>query len=99
MDSILQAPTNTRYSAILKISDMVACWSEAIEPDDAFGGVAFNQFAYRLEANSNVITLGYNRIMTRSMSIDVSYRFIDSEAAGDVYYERQILRASLLGRF
>ena len=74
-------------------------WSDAIEPDDAFGGVAFNQFAYRLEADTDVITLGYNRIMTRSISIDISYRFVDTQAVGDIYYERQILRASLLGRF
>ena len=73
--------------------------SDAVEPDDAFGGVTFNQFAYRLDAETNVITLGYNRVMTPSMSVDISYRFVDTEAVGAIYYERQILRASLLGRF
>jgi len=73
--------------------------SDAIEPDDAFGGVAFNQFAYRLEADTQVLTLGYNQIVSRSISLDFSYRYIDSEAEDDIYYERNILRASLLGRF
>ncbi len=74
-------------------------WSDAIEPDDAFGGVVFNQFAYRLDADTNVITLGYNRILTRSASVDFSYQFVDTEAVGGIYYEREIIRASLLGRF
>ena len=73
--------------------------SDAIEPDDAFGGVAFNQFAYRLDADTQVVTLGYNQIFNRSISFDFSYRYIDSQAVDDIYYERNILRASLLGRF
>lgn len=73
--------------------------ADAIEPDDAFGGSAFNQFAYKLDADTNVIALGYNHILTRSMSMDLSYQFVDSQAAGDIEYERNILRASLLGRF
>lgn len=75
--------------------------SDAIEPDDAFGGVDANQFAYRLDAETFVITLGYNRIMTPNLSLDFSARFVDSEAKNDesLGYERTILRASILGRF
>jgi hypothetical protein len=75
--------------------------ADAIEPDDAFGGFATNQFAYRLKANTAVITLGYNRIFTPDLSMDLSARFVDSEARDDddISYERTILRASLLGRF
>jgi len=75
--------------------------ADAIEPDDAFGGFATNQFAYRLKANTAVITLGYNRILTRDLSMDLSARFVDSEARDDdsITYQRTILRASLLGRF
>ena len=73
--------------------------ADAIEPDDAFGGKTTNQFAYRLDADTNVIALGYNHILSRSISIDLSYQFADSQAAGDIEYERNILRASLLGRF
>jgi hypothetical protein len=75
--------------------------SDAIEPDDAFGGVDANQFAYRIDSNTAVITLGYNRIMTRDLSLDVSARFVESVAKNDedIYYDRTIFRASLLGRF
>ncbi len=75
--------------------------ADAIEPDDAFGGVAANQFAYRIDANTVVVTLGYNRIITPDLSLDLSARFVDSEATDDasIGYERTILRASLLGRF
>ena len=73
--------------------------ADAIEPDDAFGGSAFNQFAYKLDADTNAIALGYNHILTRSISMDLSYQFVDSQAAGEIEYERNILRASLLGRF
>ena len=75
--------------------------SDAIEPDDAFGGIAANQFAYRIEADTVVVTLGYNRILTRKLSIDLSARLVDSEAKDDdgIGYDRTIVRASLLGRF
>ena len=75
--------------------------ADAIEPDDAFGGIAANQFAYRLEADTVVVTLGYNRILTRDLSLDLSARYVESEAKDDedIMYDRTILRASLLGRF
>ena len=75
--------------------------ADAIEPDDAFGGVDANQFAYRIDANTLVVTLGYNRIITPDLSFDLSARFVDSEAREDdsIGYERTIVRASLLGRF
>ena len=75
--------------------------ADAIEPDDAFGGFAANQFAYRLKADTIVVTLGYNRILTRDLSVDLSARYVESEAKddSDIMYDRTILRASLLGRF
>ncbi len=75
--------------------------ADAIEPDDAFGGIDANQFAYRLKADTVVLTLGYNRIFTPDLSFDLSARFVESEAQddGDISYDRTIIRASLLGRF
>ena len=75
--------------------------ADEIEPDDAFGGIDSNQFAYRLEADTLVYTLGYNRIFTRDLSMDLSVRYVDSEAQddSDINYDRTIFRASLLGRF
>ena len=75
--------------------------ADAIEPDDAFGGFDANQFAYRLEADTLVFTLGYNRILTKDLSLDFSARYVESEAKDDdeIMYDRTILRVSLLGRF
>ncbi|MFT5220989.1 MAG: FimV-like protein [Gammaproteobacteria bacterium] len=75
--------------------------AEAIEPDDVFGGITTNQFAYRLDAETIVITLGYNKILTQSLSMDVSARIVDTTSSvdSDIGYERTLLRASLLGRF
>ena len=73
--------------------------SEVIEPDDAFGGIATNQFAYRLDSVTQVITLGYNKIVFGKTSIDLSYRFVKTESEGNIEYDRSIFRASLLGRF
>ena len=73
--------------------------ADAIEPDDAFGGIETNQFAYRLDADTQVLTVGYNRILNRDISIDFSARFVDTEASGGIGYDRTIVRASLLGRF
>jgi len=75
--------------------------ADAIEPDDAFGGVDANQFAYRIDSNTLVFTLGYNRILTPDISLDFSARYVESEAKDDssLKYDRTIWRASLLGRF
>ena len=75
--------------------------ADAIEPDDAFGGIEANQFAYRIDADTVVLTVGYNRILTRDLSFDLSARYIESEASYDdsISYDRTIFRASLLGRF
>lgn len=75
--------------------------ADVIEPDDAFGGIEFNQFAYRLDAQTLVVTIGYNKILTRELSLDVSTRFVTTEASADdsIGYDRTLFRASLLGRF
>jgi FimV-like protein len=75
--------------------------ADEIEPDDAFGGIDSNQFAYRLDADTLVYTLGYNRVFTPDLSMDLSVRYVDSEAQDDddINYDRTIFRASLLGRF
>jgi FimV-like protein len=95
--SLITGDTVSSASPTLDIINV----ADAIEPDDAFGGVEANQFAYRLEADTVVVTLGYNRILTRDLSFDISARYVDSVArdADDIYYDRTIFRASLLGRF
>ncbi|MCP4767490.1 MAG: hypothetical protein GY875_14590 [Gammaproteobacteria bacterium] len=75
--------------------------ADAIEPDDAFGGIEANQFAYRIDADTVAFSVGYNRILTRDLSLDLSALYVESEANYDdsISYDRTILRASLLGRF
>ena len=83
------------------VMNLIINAADAIEPDDAFGGIAVNQFAYRLDAVSHVVTLGYNAAISRNLSLDLSLRYVDSEATEDpfIYYDRSIVRASLVGRF
>lgn len=92
--------TGDKVSGATPTLDIVNVADE-IEPDDAFGGVADNQFAYRIDADSVVVALGYNRILTQGLSFDVSARYIYSEARDDrdISYERTILKASLVGSF
>jgi len=73
--------------------------AKAIEADDAFGGIAINQFAYRLDSDTQILTLGYNTIIVATTSIDFSYRYVKTESTGSIEYERSIFRLSLLGRF
>ncbi len=75
--------------------------SDSIEADDAFGGVDSNQFAYRIDSETFVVTVGYNKIYSPDLSFDFSVRLVDTEAKDDssIGYDRTIFRASLLGRF
>jgi hypothetical protein len=75
--------------------------ADSIQQDDAFGGIAANQFAYRIESETVVLTLGYNRIFTGNLSFDISARLVDTQASNDssIGYDRTVVRASLLGRF
>lgn len=74
-------------------------YAKAIEPDAAFGGIRTNQFAYRIPSDTIVISLGLNKRMSDSSSIDISAQLIHTEANGNNSYDREILRASYLGRF
>jgi FimV-like protein len=75
--------------------------AEVIEPDDAYGGVAFDQFAYRLDATTQVVTLGYNHALRRGLTFDLSLRYVSSEADNEpnIHYDRTIVRGGFIGRF
>lgn len=70
-----------------------------IEPDDAYGGVPANRFAYRLDADVHIVTLGYNRKLDSDASLDLSLETLLAEAEGGNEYERMIARVSYLRRF
>jgi|GEM_PF-929490 len=75
--------------------------AEIIEPDDAYGGVAFDQFAYRLDATTQLVTLGYNHALRRGLTFDLSVRYVTSEADNEpnIHYDRTIVRGGFIGRF
>ena len=67
-------------------NDSILTWQDAIEPDNAFGGLANNKFAYRLDADTTVIRLGLNVALSHNSSIDVSYDNLETDAAGSNKY-------------
>lgn len=71
-----------------------------IEPDEAYNeALCGDWIAYRLDANTNVFTLGYNRGFGHTMSLDMSWTFVDVTGDEGNEYERNVLRATLLKRF
>jgi len=73
--------------------------AEKIEPDDAFGGVNSNRFAYRLDAVAHIGTIGFNRSLGPNRSVDLSVRGLAAFAEGDIDYEQALVRLSYLHRF
>lgn len=73
--------------------------AEVIEPDDAFGGLQSNRFAYRLDAVAHIVTIGWNRSLGPDRSLDVSIQGLAAFADGDNDYERGAARLSYLHRF
>lgn len=73
--------------------------AEAIEPDTAFGGIPANRFAYRLDADVHILTLGVNVGIGPTTSLDLSVEGLTAEAADDIDYQRNIARVNLLHRF
>jgi hypothetical protein len=73
--------------------------AEAIEADDAFGGLAGGLRAYRLDATSHIGTLGYNFALSRKLSADVQAQYVTTSADLGNEYQRLIAAVSLLARF
>jgi hypothetical protein len=73
--------------------------AEVIEPDDAFGGAAANRFAYRLQARTSVVTLGFNFAIAENHSLDISARLVDSQAGDEIEYQRRLGTIAYLARF
>lgn len=73
--------------------------AEVIEADDAFGGFATGQNAYRLDADAHVGTLGYNHAFSSRLSADLQGQYIDTRADYGNQYQRALAVLSLLARF
>lgn len=74
--------------------------SDAVEFDEALNDTfCGNWLAYRLKAKTQTGTLGINRAINHSLSLDASVQHIDVLAEGDNHYKRMLVRAGILARF
>jgi hypothetical protein len=73
--------------------------AEAIEADDAFGGLAGGLKAYRLDATAQIFTLGYNYAITRKLSVDAQGLYVTTSADFGIEYQKTVGVISLLARF
>jgi len=65
--------------------------AEIIEPDEAFGGASDERFAYLIGANSAIVEAGFGYGVTGSIRANMMYRFVSTQADGDISYERSIV--------
>ena len=73
--------------------------AKAVVADDAFGGAAANQFAYRLHAHTQVVTLGFNFPFSAHHALDLSARYAHAEADNNLTYDRTLYSIAYLARF
>lgn len=72
----------------------------AIEKDEAYNAAFCGDWvAYRLDARSNVYTLGLNYALGHAMALDLSVLDAAVEGSSDNSYDRRVYRATLLKRF
>ncbi len=69
--------------------------ANAIEADPAFGGLAENRFAYLIDANSFIAELGMGFEVSKSTQANLLYRFVSTDAEGDIGYDRQLIELTL----
>lgn len=77
----------------------IARAAEVIEPDDAFGGIAANQFAYRIDARTRIATAGVNWHFARDWAVDAQFQSISVDGDFGNQYDRLIGVVGLLARF
>jgi hypothetical protein len=70
---------------------------KAYEPDDAFG--IAGDLAYRIAADAQIGTLGFNYALSPTLALDVQGQFVEAEADLGTHYERWLSTAGLLFRF
>jgi len=72
---------------------------EAQTADEALSEHGQNRTAYRFDAVTNNIEIGYNHALMGNLAFDVSARYFDADAKGGHTYEGYSARASLLYQF
>ena len=74
-------------------------WADVWVVDDAFMGLAPPLWAYRIDAKTDRLQLGLNFGINHDNALDISYENIDSDAAGPIYYKRNVASLSYIIRF
>jgi len=69
--------------------------AEVIEPDEAFGGAPSRRFAYLIGANSTIAEAGFGYGITGNVQANLLYRFVSTQADGDIGYERNIVEFTI----
>ena len=69
--------------------------AEFVEPDEAFGGAPEKRFAYLIGANSAIAEAGIGYGVTGSVQANLLYRFVSTQADGDISYERSLIEFTI----
>lgn len=69
--------------------------AQVIEPDEAFGGVAENRFAYLIGATSAIAELGAGYGITDRVKANILYRYVSTEADGGISYDRSLVEFTI----
>ena len=98
---IYKYQTGDTFSSISPGQGRVAAITAAIDSEDiAIDDVFDGKVAYKLDADIQFLTLGYNMIQTLHSSFDFSVQYLESSAtAVDLDYEDLVIRASYFHRF
>lgn len=91
-DSVSTLPLNYPSNDLLNIINQ----TDVIEWDPTFGP---DQIAYRLATKTNVVSLGFNFVISPQHSLDFSAKIINAKADGNISYDRSLLNFSYLASF
>lgn len=69
--------------------------AQVIEPDEAFGGAPEERFAYLIGANSAIVEAGIGYGITSNLQANLLYRYVTTEADGDISYDRNMIEFTL----
>ena len=69
--------------------------AQFVEPDEAFGGAPNERFAYLIGANSAIAEAGFGYGITGSVQANLLYRFVSTQADGDITYDRSMLELTI----
>jgi len=69
--------------------------SEVIEPDFAFGGADARRFAYLINAVSIIGELGLGYDFSRTVQANLLYRYVTTQADGEISYDRNLVEFTL----